>query len=66
MTYAFKPGGNVPKSNKFTLAIDSKTYINIEKGSVIKHEGKRCEVVTVRKIEVGNGLIKVYGKCKPV
>lgn len=62
MSYKFKTK-DAPKSISFTVVLDARDPISVKKGGEIKLEGQRCEVATIRNIEIGNGLIKISGKC---
>lgn len=65
MAYAYKRGEETAKSKAFTKILDSKIKY-VEKGSILTIDDRPCQVVTIRKIEFGNGIVKVSGKCVPV
>lgn len=65
MAYAYKRGKETPKSKAFTKILDGKIKY-VEKGSILTIDNQRCQVTAIRKIEVGNGILKVSGKCVPV
>lgn len=66
MTYVYKSGKDNPKSKSFTKTLDITKFQYIEKGSILTIDDQRCQVVSLRKIEVVKGFIKVSGKCLPV
>lgn len=65
MAYAYKRGEETAKSKAFTKVLDSQIK-HVEKGSILTIDEQRCQVTAIRKIEVGNGIVKVSGKCVPV
>lgn len=67
MSYAYKSAKqDNPKSKGFTKKLDIKKFEYIEKGSILTIDDQQCQVVTIRKVEIDSGFIKVSGKCLPI